>query len=233
MPEPPPERPGASKTGPDKPPAETYVTEPPVPPKPVIPAVVVPDPAKYIPGKPTAGLAGLLRPLKAKYALGDSVDLEFRLINQGPRTLAIDARLERTLTVQVQEIGDWPPPLFVVRQTPWPPDPAGMPEQRAYLTEGAFWGRTLNINTLYGKTREELIGLTPETIFSGKEATYERFGKVVYGFPKPGYYNVTATYTVSRPHAADGKQPVEQPKEWWVGDLQTNTITIQIGEPGK
>ena len=225
VPEPPPEKPAPA--------TEAYVAQAPAPPKPAAPAVVVPDPARYVPGKPTAGLAGFLKPAKAKYALGDPVDLELRLINQGQRTLAIDARLERTLTVQVQEVGDTPPPLFVVRQTPWPPDPAGMPDQRAYLTEGAFWGRTLNINTLYGKTREELIGLTPETLAAGKEVSYERFGKVVYGFPKPGYYNVTAVYTVSRPHTNDGKQPVEQPKEWWIGDLQTNTVTVQIGEPGK
>jgi hypothetical protein len=231
LPEPPPEKPVAVRP-PEKPATEFTAAEPPLPVRPAAPAVVVPDPAKYLPGKPTAGLAGLLKPAKAKFALGDPVDLEFRLINQGPRTLAIDARLERTLTVQVQEVGDYPAPLFVVRQTPWPPD-AGIPEQRAYLSDGAFWGRTLNINTLYGKTREELIGLTPDSIAAGKEPTYERFGKVVYGFPKPGFYNVTATYSVGRPHTADGKQPVEQPKEWWIGDLQTNTITIQIGEPGK
>jgi len=231
LPEPPPEKPVAVRP-PERAATESSTTEPPLPVRPTAPAVVVPDPAKYLPGKPTAGLAGLLKPAKAKFALGDPVDLEFRLINQGPRTLAIDARLERTLTVQVQEVGDYPPPLFVVRQTPWPPD-AGIPEQRAYLSDGAFWGRTLNINTLYGKTREELIGLTPDSIAAGKEPSYERFGKVVYGFPKPGFYNVSATYSVARPHTADGKQPVEQPKEWWIGDLQTNTITIQIGEPGK
>jgi len=188
----------------------------------------LPDPAKYVPGKASAGLAGLLRPGKAVYRLGEPIDLEFRLVNAGPRTLAIDVRLERALTLQVQEVEDSPAPLFVVRQTPWAADGPALPDERSFLREGAFWGRTINLNALFGKTREELIAMTPESVAAGRDVTYERFGKVAYGFPRPGVYNVTATYAVARPPTGEG-QPA--PKDWWTGELQTNTITIQVGEP--
>jgi hypothetical protein len=46
---------------------------------------------------------------------------------------------------------------------------------------------------------------------------------------------VTAAYQVARQHPAGGSgDPArEWPKEWWIGDIQTNPITIQIGELGK
>jgi hypothetical protein len=109
----------------------------------------------------------------------------------------------------------------------------------AFLKEGAFWGRTINLNMLFGKTLEELPTPTPEEIASGKGLSYERYGKNLFGFPKPGIYTVTATYAVMRPQrpavSNDGtKEPAKDaPKEWWIGDIQTNSITIQIGEPGK
>lgn len=228
LPETAPERPAPEKVG-----NEAAGTDVLLPPRPVAPAVNVPDPAKYTPGKATAGLAALLRPAKAKFVLGDPVDLEFRLINVGPRSLAVDARLERCLTIQVQSVGDSPQPLFVRQVIPWPADATAMPEERSFLREGAFWGRIINLNTLYGKSLDDLPAPTPEEIAAGKALTYERYGKNLFGFSKPGHYNVSATYAVTRPHTADGKQPVDQPKEWWIGDLQTNTITIQVGEPGK
>lgn len=200
---------------------------------PAAPAIQVPDPARYQPGKSTLGLAGLLRPAKAKFILGEPVDLEFRLINLGPRTVAVDARLERTLTIQVQAVADSPQPLTVRQVIPWPADGAGLPEERAYLREGAFWGRTINLNTLYGKSLDEMPAPTAEEVAAGKGFTYERFGKNLFGFQKPGYYNVIATYVVSRTKPAEGQPPAEQPKEWWIGDLQTNPILIQITEPGR
>ena len=223
-----PEKPLPEKTG-------DYATGADVllPPRPPAPAANLPEPTKYTPGKAQAGLAGLLKPTKAKYALGDPVDLELRLINVGPRSLGIDARLERCLTIQVQSVGESPQPLFIRQVIPWPADATPTPEERSFLREGAFWGRTVNLNTLYGKALDDLPAPTPEEIAAGKALTYERYGKNLFGFPKPGLYNVTATYAVTRPHTADGKQPIEQPKEWWIGDLQTNTITIQIGDPGR
>jgi hypothetical protein len=231
IPEPPPERP--TRQAPDKTGTEAAVTEPPVPLRPAAPAVSVPDPAKYAPGKPTAGLAGLLRPAKAKYAVGDPVDLEFRLINQGPRTLAVDTRLERTLTITVQPVGDSPDPRQIDQIIAWPAGAGPMPEERAYLREGAFWGAVVNVNVLPLRPQERWAGPTVDEIAAGRNFTYERFAKSLFGFPKPGFYNVTATYSVARPHSGDPKAPAEPPKEWWIGDLQSNTITIQIGDPAK
>jgi len=218
LPEPPQPSPPKAVT-PPKPP--TSVT--PAPPK---PTSKVPDPASYKPGKPSFGLAGLLRPTKATYALGEPVEVEFRLINDGPRTLAVDARLERVLSIQVQPVEDSPQPLVVRQVIPWPADSDQMPEQRAYLREGAFWGRTINLNTLFGTSLDDLPAPTPEEITAGKAFTYERFGKNLYGFSKPGIYNVTATYTVGKP-IAGANQPTGL-RLWWSNSVQTNTISIEI-----
>jgi len=215
-------------------PAPTPPAPEPKPVKPAEPAIKVPEPSQYKPGKSSAGLSALLRPSKAAYILGDPVDLEFRLINDGPRTLAIDARLERTLTIQVESVADSPQPLVIRQVIPWPADePGRMPDQRSYLREGAFWGRTINLNALYGKSLAEMPAPTPEEITSGKDLTYERHGKHLFGFPKPGYYNVTATYTVARPPKVDGGNPDPASKEWWIGEVQTNTITIQVAEKAR
>jgi len=226
---PPPEFPPAARTPPD------LTSE--LPPRPVV-EVQLPDPAKYQAGKPSAGLAGLLRPVgKGKFALGEPVEVELRLINQGARSITVDARLERTVTIQVQSVGDSPQPMIVRQVISWPPETAPIPEERAFLREGAFWGRTINLNMLFGKTLEDLPTPTSEEIAAGKGLSYERYGKNLFGFPKAGVYTVTATYAVARPprsSSGDDKAPAkEPPKEWWVGDLQTNSITIQVGEPGK
>jgi len=213
-------------------PADSTASGPPV--RPTRPAVNLTDPAKCAPGKPDKGLVALLRPGKSKFALGEPVEVELRLIklaNQGPPNLAIDTRLERTLRFLVQEVGDSPPPIFFGLPTPLPADVTPVPAERAYLHDGSFWGRVMDINLLYGKTREEVIEIDASSL--GKEGTYEQAGRILYGFPKPGIYTVTAKYSVVRPRAADGKAPAEIPKEWWIGDLQTNTITIQVGDPGK
>ncbi len=219
---------------PEKPERPAPTPPEPKPVKPAEPAVKVPDPSQYKPGKSSAGLSALLKPSKAAYTLGDPVDLEFRLINDGPRTLAVDARLERTLTIQVEPVADSPQPLVIRQVIPWPADePGRMPDQRSYLREGAFWGRTINLNALYGKSLAETPAPTPEEITSGKDLTYERHGKHLFGFPKAGYYNVTATYTVARPPRADPGNSDPAAKEWWVGEVQTNTITIQIAEKAR
>jgi hypothetical protein len=220
----------------EKPPAETSITEklpavPPPKPKPTGPDI--PDPNKYQPGKQMAGLAALLKPSRPRYALGDAVDLEFRIINQAQRAVAIDGRLERTLTIQVQAVADSPQPLVIRQVIPWPSDGGAMPEERALLREGAFWGRTINLNTLYGKSLEEFPAPTPEEIAAGKGITYERFGKNLFGFPKPGVYTVTATYSVIRPKQVESQPHVEPAREWWIGELQTNPVTIQILEQGQ
>jgi len=220
----------------EKPTAEASITEklPAVPPpKPKPPGPDIPDPNKYQPGKQMAGLAALLKPSRPRYALGDPVDLEFRIINQAQRAVAIDGRLERTLTIQVQPVGDSPQPLVIRQVIPWPGDGGAMPEERALLREGAFWGRTINLNTLYGKSLEEFPAPMPEEISAGKGITYERFGKNLFGFPKPGVYTVTATYTVARPKQVESQAHTEPAREWWIGELVTNPVTIQILEQGQ
>ncbi|HUX01302.1 MAG: hypothetical protein WBD63_05655 [Phycisphaerae bacterium] len=189
----------------------------------------LPDPASYQPGEPVVGLAGLLRPTKAHYALGEPVQVELRLVNLGPRNLAVDARLERTLTIQVTPLGESPAPLFVRQIIPWGEDTA-IPDARAYLQEGAFWGRLINLNVLYGQSLDALAAPTPEEISAGRNLSYERFGRNLFGFNKPGVYRVKASYRVARSKANEGES-VAGPTAWWIGDLETNPITIQVLAP--
>jgi hypothetical protein len=191
----------------------------------------LPDPASYQAGQAVSGLAGLLKPTKAQFGLGEPIEVEFRLLNRGQRTMAIDARLERAFTLVVKPLGDSAEPLVVRQVISWPADAPGLPNQRAYLREGSFWGQMLNLNML--KSREEVAAPTPEEIAAGKDLSYERFGQTLFGFPKPGVYQVTATYKVARPKPAEGTAGAAPPSDWWFGELTTNTITIQVGEMGK
>jgi len=190
----------------------------------------LPDPNSYKPGDASFGLAALLRPTKAVYALGEPVAIEFRLINTGPRTLAVDTRLERTLTIRVAAEGDSPQPLTVRQVIPWPDDKDFLPEQRAYLRPAAFWGRTINLNSLYGKSATALEGPTAKEITEGKSLKYERFGRNLFGFTKPGTYTISASYTVSTKPSSPDRAPPEGAQAWWTGNAQTNSITIRIVE---
>lgn len=228
LPEPP-----ETATGPEKP-SETgpEVTAPTTTPAIVTGAGTqgLPDPNSYKPGDASFGLAGLLRPTKAAYALGEPVAIEFRLINTGPRTLAVDTRLERTLTVRVDADGDSPQPLTIRQVITWPSDKDELPEQRAYLRPAAFWGRTINLNALYGKSQNAIEGPTAKEIADGKSLEYERFGRNLFGFTKPGTYTISASYAVSTRPSSPENAPPEGAKAWWTGDALTNTITIRIVE---
>jgi len=190
----------------------------------------LPAPASYKPGEAVSGLAGLLRPAKSHYALGEPIEVEFRLINQGPRSLAVDARLERSLTVTVTPVGNSAEPLFIRQVIPWADDGNAVPEARAFLREGAFWGRTLNLNVLFGKSLDAFPAPTPEEVSAGKDLSYERFGRNLFGFNKAGVYRVTAAYRVARSRAAEADAGAGPPSIWWTGDLETNAVTIQILE---
>jgi hypothetical protein len=223
---------------------EAAPKEPPVPPK-EVPAAVetvppigppvkkeppkLPDPGSYQPGQVVQGLAGLLRPGKSSYAVGDPIEVEFRLVNRGPRTMAVDARLERGFTLSVKAVGESPEPLFIRQVIPWPADTQGIPSQRAYLREGSFWGQVVNLNML--KSRDEIAAPTPEEIATGKDLSYERFGQTLFGFPRGGTYQVTATYKVPRPKPPADNPGAAPPTDWWFGELVTNPITIQVVEP--
>ena len=192
--------------------------------------VDLPEPASYKPGEAVSGLAGLLRPAKSHYALGEPIEVEFRLINQGPRSLAVDARLERALTVTVTPVGNSAEPLFIRQIIPWADDGNTAPEAQAFLREGAFWGRTINLNVLFGKSLDAFPAPTPEEVSAGKDLSYERFGRNLFGFNKAGVYRVTAAYRVARSRAAEAAAGAGPPSNWWSSDLETNAIMIQILE---
>ena len=192
--------------------------------------VDLPAPSSYKPGEAVSGLAGLLRPAKSHYALGEPVEVEFRLINRGPRSLAVDARLERSLTVTVTPVGNAAAPLFIRQVIPWADDGNTVPEAQAFLREGAFWGQTINLNVLFGKSLDAFPAPTPEEVSAGKDLSYERFGRNLFGFNKAGVYRVTAAYRVARSRAAEAAAGTGPPSIWWTGDLETNAVTIQILE---
>jgi hypothetical protein len=143
--------------------------------------------------------------------------------------MAVDARLERGFTLSVKPVGESPEPLFIRQVIPWPADTQGIPSQRAYLREGSFWGQVVNLNML--KSRDEVPPPTPEEIATGKDLSYERFGQTLFGFPKGGTYQVTATYKVPRPKPPADSPNAAPPTDWWFGELVTNPITIQVVEP--
>jgi len=190
--------------------------------------VDLPEPTAYTPGKVVSGLAGLLQPTQPRYALGEPVIVSLRLINTGARSAVVDTRLERTLTIQVTPLKDSPAPLFIRQVIPWPADTDGPPETRAYLREGAFWGQTVDLNTLAGKSLDDYPAPTPEEIATRKGLNYERFGRNLFGFPKPGVYRIKAIYRAERPRHPQPDAGTGEPSNWWSGELETNSITIQI-----
>jgi len=203
---------------------------PPGPPETPKEKVDLPEPTAYTPGKVVSGLAGLLQPTQPRYALGEPVIVSLRLINTGARSAVVDTRLERTLTIQVTPLKDSPAPLFIRQVIPWLADTDGPPETRAYLREGAFWGQTVDLNTLAGKSLDDYPAPTPEEIATRKGLNYERFGRNLFGFPKPGVYRIKAIYRAERPRHPQPDAGTGEPSNWWSGELETNSITIQIAE---
>lgn len=186
----------------------------------------LPSPMSYSPGKPGNGLAALLRPTKAIYELGEPVNVEVRLVNTGGRTVSVDARLERTLRLNVTSVDGSPQPLFIRQVIPWPKTD-GTPNQRAWLREDGFWGRVINVNMLYGTDLAEHEGPSGDDIAAGKDLSYERFGRNLFGFTRPGTYRVTATYRVPGP-----MKPDKNGIHWWVGEVESNPIVIRVVKPG-
>jgi hypothetical protein len=228
LPEPPEKTPEPSpEKTPETPPEKTPEPPPEKTPVKTPEGKAPPEPHTYKPGEPSFGLAALLRPTRAVYALGDPVTVELRLINDGPRTVAVDTRLERTLTLTVEAVDDSPQPLMIRQVIPWPPDESVPPSERAYLREAAFWGRTVDLNVLYGKKLDAIEAPTPGELADAKSLRYERFGRNLFGFPKPGTYRVTATYAVQKPTANGAGNPAAD-KVWWTGDVQSNTILIRV-----
>ncbi len=186
----------------------------------------VPPPASYRPGDASGGLAALLRPEQSTFELGMPVEVEFRLINVGPRTVKIDARLERTLTFHVTPVRGSPRPSPVRNVVTWP-ETTEIPAAHAYLREGDFWGRLLDLNILYGRELASLKGPSLTEVRSGKDLPYARYGPILYGFDEPGLYKIIATYDAGPIRPPEGGSP---DPGWWTGDVRSNPILIQIVE---
>jgi hypothetical protein len=214
------------------------LSAPPVRPSPAPPAerslpALLPDPNQYKPGEPRAGLAVLLRPERPVFEVGKPVHLEVRLLNTSERTVTVDVRLERTLTFQVTPVAASPPPTSLRNAILWPPDAPAMPDARAYLRGGAFWGRTIDINWYFGKQEKDLP--RREDVAAGKDLSYERFGHMLFAFNQPGTYRIRATYRVTRPPPLKDAPAEAAPVNlaWWVGDADSNPVLIRIAEPSR
>lgn len=193
---------------------------------------LLPDPNQYKPGEPRSGLVMLLRPERPVFEVGKPVALEVRLINTSDRTVSVDVRLERTLTFQVTPVADSPAPTSLRNAILWPPDGPGMPDARAYLRAGAFWGRVVDINWYFGKQEKDLP--RREDVAAGRNLSYERFGHMLFAFNQAGTYRIQATYRVTRPAAPKDAPAAEAPPtslDWWIGDVDSNPVLIRIAGP--
>ncbi len=210
----------------------------------------------YSPGEARSGLAAMLRPTKPSFELGEPVTVEFRLVNASDRTIAVDVRLERTLTFEVTPVGESPPPRSLRNTILWPADEPGLPETRAHLRGLAFWGRLVDVNWYHGKGEKDLP--RPGEIEAGKDFTYERFGRMLFDFHEPGVYRIQARYEVQRPKpprvpapaaevppaatekAVEGPTGPKTPEpstrlpldmRWWVGEVESNPVLVRITPP--
>ena len=183
-------------------------------------SLLVPAPEAYQPGDIQNGLCGLLRPNKAQTAVGEPILVELRLLNAGDRTFSVDTRLERVLVLSVKEQGDSPPALRMLQRIDWPLDAADAPPSLAYLRPHAFWGKTLNVNSLYGRDEASLMQGGKAAVAGAVEPTFETHGMTLFAFEKPGVYRITATYQMA-PKGGDGPR-------LWAGKLETNPIFIRV-----
>lgn len=188
--------------------------------------LAVPSPEVYVPGQPVNGINMLLRPVKSEYEVGEPIKVELRLTNVDERkqSMNIDIRLERTLMVHVKEQGDSPVVRPFIQRITWndkPTDGAALPY--AMLRPDSFWGKTININSLYGvDTTELLVSSVDPTKLLDSQLNYERLGMTLFSFDKPGVYRVDATYFV---------QPRPGDLRVWAGKLTSNHVFIRV-KPG-
>lgn len=190
-------------------------------------SMVIPAPEAYRPGEITNGLAGWLRPSKAQFEVGEPILLELRLTNMGDRAFSIDTRLERMLALEVRPEGSSPAARERSQYFEWP---AVKDEEKAYayarLRPRAFWGKDVNINSLFGLSRAKMDESAAAVRKGAIEPSYETSGLTLFAFEKPGVYRIQATYEMA-PGGSDG------PK-LWAGKLQTNPVFIRVvAGPGK
>jgi hypothetical protein len=179
------------------------------------------EPVVYRPGRILGGLSSLLRPVKRVVRIGQPVMIEFRLTNVLKDMLSVETRLERVLTVYVREKHGSAPVRRIRQIIAWPTAPEGARRPLSWLEKSAFWGRVININSLYGMDTAAIEPPSPDDISGSGPFSYEKFGKTLFGFESPGTYEVYATYSCRR--SAGTSTP-----NLWSGTLTTNTIVITI-----
>jgi len=188
-------------------------------------ALRIPSPGAYQPGKTENGLAGLLRPVSAEFEVGQPINLELRLINRSDRTMEVDTRLERMLLVEVQEQGDSPGARPLLQHHDWPADADDAKAYRyAHLRPAAFWGKLINVNSLYGRDAASLMAGGSAAISGAVEPAYETHGMTLFSFDKPGVYKIRATYQV-KPRGGTGPRV-------WAGKLATNPVFVRVVPQG-
>jgi len=186
-------------------------------------ALRIPSPGAYQPGKTENGLAGLLRPIRAEFEVGEPITLELRLINLSDRAVDVDTRLERTLLVDVQEQGDSPAARPLLQHHDWPADEDAKASWSAHLRPAAFWGKLVNVNSLYGRDAASLMAAGNAAMSGAVEPAYETHGMTLFSFDKPGVHKIQATYQ-SKPRAGGPRL--------WAGKLATNPVFVRVVPQG-
>jgi hypothetical protein len=188
-------------------------------------AIRIPSPDVYEPGTPVNGLAALLKPIRPEFAVGEKILVEFRLINAGEQPMLIDTRLERSLLVTVTAQADSPVVRPFLQRINWPEDdPKDKDWYLSYLRPLAFWGKLVDINSVYGRSEESLLAQAPATA-PRAEVDYEKYGLTLFSFDSPGVYKIQVSYVV-KPRGGEG------PKVW-ASKLASNPIFVRILAAGK
>jgi hypothetical protein len=184
-------------------------------------SLLIPAPEAYKPGEIANGLSALLRPSRAEFVVGHAIGLELRLVNRGDRSFNVDTRLERALSFTVTAQGDSPAARERSQYLSWPET---KPENRAYaysrLRPNAFWGKEVNVNSLYGRDRAKMDETARAVLKGAVEPSYETTGMTLFAFEKPGVYKIRATFEMA-PVGDEGPR-------LWAGKLKSNPIFIRV-----
>jgi len=184
-------------------------------------AMVIPPPEVYHAGEAVNGLAGLLRPLKAQFEVGEPIVLELRLTNLAERVAIVDTRLERLLFLEVQPEGTSPAVVSFFPVTQWPAaKDEELPLVYARLGSQSFWGKNINVNSAFGLSQQKIRENAAAVLKGAIEPSYETSGMTLFAFNSPGVYRITATYEMP-PAPANG------PK-LWAGKVKTNPVFIRV-----
>ena len=88
------------------------------------------------------------------------------------------------------------------------------------MRPGAFWGKVLNANSLYGRDAASLMLSGKAAVSGAIEPTYETHGMTLFSFDKPGVYRIQATYQV-KPRGGDGPR-------FWSGKVMSNPVFVRV-----